>query len=339
MANSLFAVDINEKYTRIAHLNVLKNKQVELLSLGVDDTTPNFFLNLTTAIAQQQAKVIMKLTEQLHLKNDQISVVIPDSFTYSQVLIMPNLKEQELVQSIRLQADEFVPLPIDEVYIDLEVITKLPNDMLLILIVAAQKKIVDHIAMTMELAKLQSVSLENELSAVGRFVSEVFKISTEPSLIINFGFRSSSLYVVNPALPHFQVTRSTRIGLELLIRDLKVNLNWEDAQTYEALKTIGLSESGSVNINAVVYPIMNELLSEIQKTILQVKDKLNLPIRNIYLFNYNNHVAHLTETIQAKTGLPTFDFPIATILKPNPITKSFQNNLSPFVGVIATHIR
>lgn len=336
--SSTFSIDISEQYTRLADIGLSKGK-IELYSLGYDNTAPNFYSNLTEQSAKAQASLLSKLRKELNISSTSANVVIPDALTYSQLLLMPNLPEDELVKSIRLQADEFVPLPIDDVYIDLEIISKLKNGKLLIVFIAAQKKIVDHINMTLELAGIESQTLENELSSVGRFISEVYTFIKDPSIIVNFGFSSSSIYVMNPPFPYFQITRTTRIGFDIILRDLMANANLTSDKAFEALSTIGLSPQGSINIYATIFPVFNELITEIEKTILMTKEKYHVQIKNIYLFNYDSHISLLHETIQSKVSLPTQSFPVSSILVPNAITQTFSHMLSTFIPVIATHLR
>ncbi|PIZ63330.1 hypothetical protein COY16_02300 [Candidatus Roizmanbacteria bacterium CG_4_10_14_0_2_um_filter_39_13] len=336
--SSTFSIDISEQYTRVADLALSKGK-IELYSLGYDNTSLNYYSNLTDQSAKAEAVLLSKLRKELNISSVNANVVIPDSLTYSQLLLMPNLPEDELVKSIRLQADEFVPLPIDDVYIDLEVISRLKNGKLLIVFIAAQKKIVDHINMTLDLAGIEPATLENELSAVGRFVSEVYAFVKTPSIIINFGFGSSSIYVMNPPFPYFQITRTTRIGFDIILRDLMANANLTSDKAFEALSTIGLNPQGSINIYATIFPVFNELITEIEKTILMTKEKYHVEIKNIYLFNYDSHISLLHETIQSKVSLPTQSLPLSSILVPNPITQTFSHVLSTFIPVIATHLR
>lgn len=338
MADNVCALDLSQQYTRIAHLEVKKDK-IELLSLGYENTTPNFFTSPDERTAQEQAKIIRALFTQLNMSSRNAHVVIPDSLCFSQLLLMPDLPEAELVKAIKLQADELVPLPISEVYLDLEIINKLPNGKILLLFIASPKRVVDHIHSTIQFADLEPVTLENELSATGRFLSEFFKGVKEPTLFVNFGFAGSSLYVMNPPFPYFQLTRSSRIGYDILLRDLQVNSNLGATKSAEALRTIGLSTQGSVNVYPIIYPILNELFSEIEKTSLLVQEKYHVALKKIYFFNYNAHVGYLHETVQNRLMIPTQSFPLSSLLLPNTITQTFSQLLSTFVPVIATHIR
>lgn len=333
-----FSLEINEEHTRLGNLNYA-NGTIELLSLGYDQTAANFFSNPNDSTAAEQAKIIANLHSQLNLQDKRANVILPDSKTYSQLMIMPELKEEELVNSIRLQADEFVPLPIEDVYIDLDIVAKLPDNKLLILFVAAPKKIVDHISNTITLAGLEPYTLENELSALGRFVAEVYPFAKEPSLIINFGSGGSSIYFINPPFPYFQITRATHIGLDILLRDLSVNMNLKDRQAYEAIQNVGLIPGGSMNIYPIIYPIINELLTEIEKTMLLAKERYNAQVRNLYLYNLSGQVAGIHEALQNKLNIPAQPLPIGNIIKKNPVSDSFATSISSFISVVAAHIR
>lgn len=335
---STFSIDISEQSTKVADLAFNRGK-IELFSLGYENTAFNFYTNLTDRSAKEEAQILTKLKKELNITATTANVVIPDSQTYSQLLIMPNLPEDELYKSIRLQADEFVPLPINDVYIDIEIISKLQNNKLLIVFIAAQKTIVEHINITLSLAGISPGALENELSAVGRFVSEVFKFIKTPALIINFGYGASSFYVINPPFPYFQITRISRIGYDIVVRDLMANMNMTSDKAIQALNSIGLNTKGSINVYATIYPVINEFINEIEKTMLMAKEKYNVRVQNVYIFNSNNKIAQLCETIQNKISLPTQPFPLSGILVENLVSQSFKNILPTFLPVIATQIR
>ncbi len=335
---STFALEINEQFTRIGNVQFNKGS-IELLSLGFDVTTPNFYSNPTDGTSAEQAKVISNLHSQLNLDQKQANVILPDSKAYSQLLVMPDLKDEELVNSIRLQADEFVPLPIDDVYIDLDIVTKLPDNKQLILFVAAPKKIVDHLSNTITLAGFEAYTLENELSALGRFVAEVYPFVKEPSIIVNFGSGGSSIYFINPPFPYFQITRATHIGLDILLRDLSINLNLKDKQAFDAIERIGLHPGGSINIYPIIYPIISELLTEIEKTMLLAKEKYNVAVKNIYLYNLNGQIAGLNDAIQNKMNIPTQSIPISGVIVKNAVSEAFSSTIPSFISVIAGQIR
>src|SRR3989338_1652765 len=105
---------------------------------------------------------------KIRVEKKRLNIVIPDGFTYSQIIKMPRLKEKELLSAIRYQADQFIPMPIDETSLDLEILyeDKVSNNSL-VLIIAAPQKLIDRVQNLSEQEGLYPEAIENELSATG----------------------------------------------------------------------------------------------------------------------------------------------------------------------------
>jgi type IV pilus assembly protein PilM len=317
-----------------------RKKQLELVSMGQVNTVNSFFETMNERLAQQQAALIKQLHKNLKIRKKHVHVVIPDGFTYSQILEMPKLKEKELVAAIRYQADEFIPMPIDETYLDLQIINEeKTTSKYLVLIVAAPKKIVDHIHSTVELAGLVPETLENELSANGRLFSELLHIEEGMSLLVNIGNAGTSLYLVDPKDNIILFSRRIKIGIELFIKYLRVNLNWDDTKIFDTLKNIGLKPNDQIDVGKIMTPLLRELLNEIQKAVVIAKDKYALPVKHVYLSNMSTMIAGLDVFLQQQVSIPTGPLPIQTLLKENVIVQSFAPELSSYVSVIASNYR
>ncbi len=339
MSDTSFSLEINERYTRIADAKQ-NGKKVELLSLGSIDTTPQYFEAENDAVVEKQAGIIAQLVDNLKIKKKNVRVILPDGYTYSQIVEMPKLKEKELLAAIRYQADEFIPMPIDETSIDLEILKEdVKAKKVLILIVASPKKIVNQIEKTLEAANLVPESLENELSATGRLISTLFTPSPGTSLYINFGYSHSSIYLVDSATSLIIMSRTLKVGLDLFVRDIKANLNLEEPKIYEALKTIGLNKDGSYNLETIISPIMKELLQEVERIINLARDRYNSKVDKIYIMNFCTHVAMLNTRIESFFTLPVQVLDLKDNLVTNPITQSFAAEIPSYVSVIAGNLR
>lgn len=339
MSDTAFTLEINEKYTRLVDAKYA-NKTIELTAAGIEQTFPHFFTADDEKVTEKQAEIITKLCTNLKIKKKEVQVVIPDGFTYSQIVEMPRLKEKELLAAIRYQADEFIPMPIDETSIDLEILREDPKARkVLILIVASPKKIVNRLEKTMEAAGFMADSLENELSAAGRILSEVIKPAGAVSLVVNFGYSHSSIYLVDGSSTLILLARTVNVGLELVLKDLVVNLNWEEQKVVEALKTIGLNPGGSVNIEGLVSPILKELFHEMEKIMILARDRFAMKVDHIYLYNFESHIAGLPKKTESYFSLPSQTLPVQQFIKQSPIAQSFSKDLSSFVSVLSGSIR
>lgn len=121
MDEKSFCIEIGENLIRVVDVK-LDNQQIEISSLGYQIDTPRFFSGESDRIIDDEVKTIEKLVSRLNIKKKNVNIVVPDAYTYSQVLSMPALKEKELLAAIKYQADQFIPLPLEETAIDLDII-------------------------------------------------------------------------------------------------------------------------------------------------------------------------------------------------------------------------
>lgn len=253
---------------------------------------------------------------------------------------MPRLKEKELLAAIHYQADEFIPMPIEETSLDLEILREdAKTKKSLILIVASPKLIVNQLEKTITKANLVPVSLENELSAVGRLFSDILKPPGDAKLVINFGLNNTSVYVIEGSTSLLIMSRSFNIGINLLIKDISINLNWDDKKSAEALRTIGLADNASFNLNEIINPLLKELFNELEKIQILTHDRYGMKIDTIYLFNFSNHVAFLKEKLQEHFSINTQFLSLNGKLVNNHASKTFEKDISSFIATIAANLR
>src|SRR5690606_12162112 len=126
----------------------------------------------------------------------------------------------------------------------------------------------------------------------------------EPSIVVNFGFNSSSFYLMNPPFPYFQYTKTVKIGLSTFLKDLKLNMNMDGAKSLHALQTIGLATNGSINMSPVISPIMSELIGETSKTVQLAREKYKATVKHIYFFNYDKSIAFMYNVFQNSLSIP-----------------------------------
>ncbi|PJB89162.1 hypothetical protein CO083_01160, partial [Candidatus Roizmanbacteria bacterium CG_4_9_14_0_8_um_filter_34_12] len=184
MASNYITIEIGEKHTRVIDADIKKEK-LTLQSAGYDLTSKDYFTATSSVVIEAQAKLIQTLISNLKIKKTDVGLIIPDGQTYSQIIEMPKLNEKELLSAIRYQADQFVPMPIEKVSLDIEILKEDPETRkLLILIVAAPKTLVNKIEKTASTADLNPIFLKNELSAFINFPSQFIKSDDKDDTLI-----------------------------------------------------------------------------------------------------------------------------------------------------------
>jgi type IV pilus assembly protein PilM len=340
MTTQSFGIDIGEKYTRIVDLSY-ENGKINLLSMGTESTVPNFFSDDTEKSIENQSEVVAKLCSDLKIIRKKANFVIPDSQSFSQILEFAKLNEKELLSAVRYQADQFIPMSIDEVVLDIEI---LKDDKVgkknTILIVASPKKIVDRIEKVADMAGLIPDSLENELSSFGRFFSEIMNIKmTGTCVAVNFGYSSTSLYLIDGQTSLILLTRTVKIGFDLFIKELRFNFELQESKAIEVLRTLGFEKNTSYDIPAIVSPLLKELLGEISKIIIHSKEKYARPVAKIFIFNHNNNILSMDKKLSEILSLPVESLLIRELLINNPVSQSFSLEMPSYICAIGNSLR
>ncbi len=336
MADSFFCLDVGENLVKI--VDAKKNgNAIDINTIGYIDTDTTFYAADNEKNIHDEAAVISKLVTSLKITKKNVSVVIPDAFTYSQILLMPFLNEKELISAIKYQADQFIPMPIDETNIDIEILQEFNTEKkLLVLMVASPKKLVDKVQRLIESAGLLPDSIENELSASARFVAESGKILGMASggayLIANIGWRSTSLYYFDPTMLLLTQTHNFKIGYELFIKEIQINANTDIQKAIEALKVYDKQ-------NAIIAPILNEFSTELGRFITLVSEKNHAQIKQIFLINEAFRFPSLPAYLTGSLSIPAKVLNPYTICQKNNLVETHKNELSLFIPAIGGNFR
>ncbi len=342
MAQTNICLNFGETSLKVAVADSSSN-QIEIHNLGFKEDTPNIFEIENEKVLEESAKAISDLFSQLKIKEKNINIVIPDGYTYSQIIEMPHLKEKELLSAIRYQADQFIPMPLDETALDLDILYDDPvGKKLLVLIEAAPQKLIARITQIVEVAGLLPETIENELSSLGRLANQFFSGKSVDSGIIflNFGFNTSSLYFFDKKKNLIEDIHTFKNGYNLLLKEAQINTNSDLKRSKEMLKLIGFSANASVNLGPILTPVLTDLLSEIEKFTLLVKERHKLmKIDNLYMFNMSHNVKDLDKKIEASFSIPTANLNLSSYIKKNDIYNIFSTEIPAFISTLGGAIR
>lgn len=343
MADSFFSLEIGESFIKLADVKKTGNL-LEVYSLGFIPTHQEFYQTDIEKNIEIQANEINKLVSSNKITKKNVTIVIPDSYTFSQIFKMPQLNEKELISAIKYQADQFIPMPVEETNIDIEILEENNNEKrLTVLMVAAPKKLIEKIQTLSEMAGLIPESIENELSSTGRFLSE-FKNLIQAKfgdniLIINLSRNSTSLYFYDANFSLIKETHSFSFGYGIFLKEIQINTNFDINKATEVLKTYDPKQKSSYEITSIISPALKEFLGEIKRFINLIAQKYNSHIKQIYLTNELFQFPGITYLIQKLLSLETEELNPYSICKSNPATLSHKDKISIFVSTIGANLR
>jgi len=220
------------------------------------------------------------------IKSKYVIASLPEENSFLQVIKMPKMTEEELKLAVPLEAENYIPLSINEVYLDFQVISSTKDylNYLEVLIVAMPKKIVDSYVSCFKKAGLVPIILEAESEAITR---ALIKNDANPSLVvlIDFGQNSTNLIVYSGHSIRF--TSSIPISSDSLTRAISESLKI-DLHEAEKIKI----EHGLIGNKSTVRLSSNNFrLEKATKAMCLVLEDLTEQIKK-YLKFYRDHSSY-----------------------------------------------
>jgi len=336
MSNTnFFTLEIGEKSLKIFDGQII-NQQIEVKNLNYIDLPFSPLDNKNSDISNQLSETIKKTLANLKINKKKVNLIIPDILTYSQILSMPILNEKELISAIKYQADQFIPLPIDEVNLDLDIIYKNEKEKnQLILIVTTSKKFVEKIEEAIQFSGLIPNFLENQLTSFARFLDKfslsLFKNNpSEKIAFINLGLNSTSIYIFDKKLSVINKIHNFNLGYGLFIKEIQINTSLDNEKINQLLLSYQINAKNPVDIESIISPFINQFIFEIKKIVL--------PDMELVLIGDLPRFPSLANIISKKINSKVNFLNPYEILKPSPQVDYYKNSLSYFVTTFGGQI-
>lgn len=266
-----FGLDISDLSLKLIKLKK-KGKFLDLASVGQSKIEPGIVEGGEIKEEGALIELIKKSLEKIQgekLKTKYVIASLPEEKGFLEVIQMPKMKEEELAQAIYFEAENYVPLPIKEVYLDYRIVPPLYNhlDHLDVLIAASPKKIINSYVDCLKKAGLIPLALEIESLAVARALVKDEK-SLTPILLIDLGEVRTSLIIFAGSSLRFTTSLpiSGQKFTEIIAKTLKITK--EKAEEMKIKYGIKNSrEEKAREIFEATIPILTDLVEQIQKYI------------------------------------------------------------------------
>lgn len=299
---SFLGLDIGTANIKLVEM-VREGKGVKVINAGLSPTPERAFLSEAEADQEELGRTIKKLFQDSGIKNREAYLSILESQVFTRVIETPKLSEKELAQSLKWEAEQYIPLPLDEVNMDFVVLErKEEKEKMKVLLVAAPLRLIEKYSKIASLAGLEIKALESESVAFSRLLGSL----GENLLILDFGAFFSSIYLLNGKV--LLLVRVTNYGSHLLTKALISELNLPLTQAEEYKRTYGLETSQMEGkVVAVLEPLVASLLSELQQSLIFFKEKYPEEVINrLLLTGGGSLLPGLSSYLQEKLGFEVF---------------------------------
>lgn len=266
----VIGLDINQTNIKIMAINAKKWSVLGYGSIDVDPSKLQQSLEGDGAYLTEQLQQLLKHKVVGELPSNHVVMSIPTARTYSRSISLPADIKGDLLQAIRLEAEQSIPVSIDQLYLDYEVTSK-NKDSVTAYICAAPRKIVDTCMTAAETAGLRVVMVEPSMNAVARLL-KTSEQGDLPTIIVDIGAANTDVAVLDSTI---KVTGGVAIGGNTLTLNIASSLNVSLEQAHQLKVLNGLTPSKQQRaLTKAVQPSLLKIVAEVKKIMRYYEERV-----------------------------------------------------------------
>ncbi|MFA5067984.1 MAG: pilus assembly protein PilM [Candidatus Izemoplasmatales bacterium] len=193
LSKEIYGLEIADTYARMMRL-AHRNGGLVVVAAGFLRLPEGAVQNGEIRDEKKMAATIAELAEKSGAGAGRAAVVsLPEDKAFWQIIKMPRLDDNEMRAAVVFEAENYIPLPLDKVYLDFEVVpSSLIENRCEVAVAALPREIVDSRVRVCDAAKLRPVAMELESQAAARSARQNANFAW-PAIIIKIGDTQSSV--------------------------------------------------------------------------------------------------------------------------------------------------
>jgi len=311
-------IDIGASSIKMAEISLVGEKRklenyVEFKLPHSSDTIKTFYGESSLLLSDKVSDILQEVIKKAKIKERKVSFAIPDFSTFFTTFDLPPMTESEIPQAVEFEARHHIPLPLDEVTFDWQIIKKQevsPGLKLKVLLVAVPNKVLQSYQKLATLCNFDIQGMEAEVFGLIRSVIAGGKY-WGPVCLIDVGWQSTTVSIVDKKM--LQLSHSFDFSGIGLTKTLSQALNIPTHRAEELKRKNGLDPSNS-KVAEIITKELSALAVETEKTYKSFEKSAGKEIGTIIL-----------------TGGTTSMFGFREYLEG--YLKKQVNSVNPFVGL------
>lgn len=307
-----FGFDVGSRTVKAIQIQS-SGRHHRVLGYGYTEFPPDTIVEGIVADPETIAKSVQNLLKKPavgHINSRRVVVALPTAKVFIRTLQLPPLSASDLEQAIHFEAEQYVPVPITDLYIDYEIIDRRPAEKAGepghtdVLMVAAPRAIVDSYIKLFDALNLELSAIETSLTSIARSFATSSTGPQQTVLMIDFGSRSADAAVLSKVI---RLTGSIPIGGDDITRTLVKALNIKFDQADEIKYKFGIGPSGlQPKIVDSLDGTLKTMTAELKKLLkfYQERSENQDPVTQITISGGTAGMPGLADYIQKELGLP-----------------------------------
>jgi len=314
MNQRVIGLDIGTHAVRAAELKLGRNGSVTVNRFGQVALPTGAVRGGDIIDPAQVADAIRRLWKEVGYTSRKVIVGVGNQRVVLRPVEIPAMSEDDLRSAVRLKAAELIPMPLENVVLDHQVLERYVDedgtDLMRVLIVAAQRDMVRHVLSAVELAGLTPTLIDLVPFSLLRSLADVTGFDDLESghqtaeALVSVGAEVTTVVVHECGIPKFvrMVMRGGKVLSEQVAQALSV-----DFETAEGLKrqvALGYEDEYTVAAAVSLQDAVGDFAAEIKTSLdFHINQPGSAPITRIVLTGGGSRAAGLAEQLSSLTGV------------------------------------
>jgi type IV pilus assembly protein PilM len=303
----LFGLDIGAASLKVMQVDEdsLKNGKPTIVGYGTTHFDQSAIENGEVVQPELVAKAMLDMFKGGlvgDITTRRVAMAIPAYRTFTRAISLSSLKPKELAEAVQLEAEQYIPMPLEDLYLDYSIIRS-DKEVTEVFAVAVPRKIVDSYLNLAKILGLEAVLIETTLGGCSRLFAQD-KQSAGASVIIDFGSQSSDISIFDK---NILVTGTVQGGGAVFTSSIKAKLGVTQAEANIIKNKYGLSMSKKQKeIREALTPTLDQIVKEIRRMIRYYDERYgsDKPVTQVITLGGGANMPGLAEYMTEALRLP-----------------------------------
>ncbi len=307
-SRDLVGLDIGSHSLKLVELKQ-KGKSYDLVTFGIQPLPPEAIVEGAIMDSSAVAEAIDTLFANNNVKKTDIATSVSGGSVIIKKISLPAMSEDELAESIRWEAEQYIPFPIDEVNLDHKTLrgSAAEGGMMDIVLVAVKKDMIGFYANVITQAGKRPMVVDVDAFAVQNAFELNYKNDVSPSeviALINIGASLINMNIIQGEISLF--TRDISTGGNLYTETVQRELNLSRDHAENLKKGVPVDGIDPASATSIIQGVTEDLAVDVQRTFDFFKaTSTEERIDRIYLSGGSAKAPGIVQYFQNKFNAPT----------------------------------
>ncbi len=310
----------------------------ELLHLGVARLAPEAIVEGAFLNSGAIVDAIREALTNAGIKTRKAAAAVSGHSVIVKQIALPAMTPAELEESIRWEAEQYIPFDVNEVNLDFQILSQGEDGQMDVLLVAAKKDLIDDYVNVMSEAGLQPSIVDVSAFAIeNAFEANYDARQDEVVALINIGAQVININVVANGAPVF--TRDVSAGGQQYTAEIQrtLSVGFDEAERIKLGDPRGAETKEVVpqEVEQAMRTVTDSIVAEIARSLdFFAATAAETRIQRVLFTGGSSKVSGIEEAFAERTGLPVESLnPLAKMLPTTRFDSDFLEDIAPSLGV------